>query len=63
MQDAISAATITLNAVVSLDTTEPERVMGIRAEGRTAVVIMYSLLIYIIAVVRYALFGSFEGVR
>jgi hypothetical protein len=58
LQDTLSAATITLHAVEAMDTAEPESVMGIKAEGRTAIVIMYSLLIFIVAVLQYIAYGS-----
>lgn len=58
LHDTLSAATITLHAVEAMDTVEPERVLGIKAQGRTAVVMMYSLFLFIIAILQYIAYGT-----
>lgn len=62
LHDALSSATMVLHGVEAMDSVEPERVMGIKTEGRMAVVIMYSLLVFVIGIVQYAFYGTVTNV-
>lgn len=46
-------------SVQAMDLVQPVRVLGIKCEGRTAVVMVYTLFLFIVALLQYAYFGSF----
>ena len=42
-----------------MDLVQPVRVLGIKCEGRTAVVMVYTLFLFLIAIIQYIHSGSF----
>mmetsp|Transcript_766 Transcript_766/g.1273 ORF Transcript_766/g.1273 Transcript_766/m.1273 type:complete len:587 (-) Transcript_766:111-1871(-) len=62
LRNALSSTSNILDAIRVMDETQPIQVLGIRSEGRTAVMIMYSLGLFVFAVFQYTYFGTLSDV-
>lgn len=60
LSTSVNAMKNTLSSVQVMDAVQPVRVLGIRCEGRTAVVMVYTLFLFLIGLLQYAHFGSFQ---
>lgn len=50
----------TLSACEVMDFVQPVRVLGIKCEGRTAVVMVYTLFLFLIGIIQYINSGDFS---
>jgi hypothetical protein len=60
LNTCLSAMKNTMSSVQVMDVVQPVRVLGIKCEGRTAVVMVYTLFLFLIGLLQYAYFGSFS---
>jgi hypothetical protein len=60
MNTCLSAMKNTMSSVQVMDVVQPVRVLGIKCEGRTAVVMVYTLFLFLIGLLQYAYFGSLQ---
>jgi hypothetical protein len=47
-----------LGSLQVMDAVQPVRVLGIKCEGRTAVVMVYTLFLFLVWLLQYAFFGG-----
>jgi hypothetical protein len=60
MNTCLRAMKNTMSSVQVMDVVQPVRVLGIKCEGRTAVVMVYTLFLFLIGLLQYAYFGSLQ---
>jgi hypothetical protein len=61
LQRCVATLKNTLSSVQVMDAVQPVRLMGIKCEGRTAVMIVYTLFLALLAILQYAYSGNISA--